>query len=102
MEDYLKAVDLLTINDDGSTLQKQVVELTEKSEESNYIIKGKLVEKERQFEELKERLDSFEQDEYLRKEHEAELNDRIEKMIFQMDSMIAKIHDEANPTKKKD
>ena len=31
LEDYLKAVDFLTINDDKLTLQKQVAELTEKS-----------------------------------------------------------------------
>jgi hypothetical protein len=38
LEDYLKAVDFLTINTDyhkATTLQKQVVELTEKSEEEN-------------------------------------------------------------------
>ena len=48
LEDYLKAVDLLTINDVKSTLQKQMVELTEKSKEENYIIKGKLAEKEKE------------------------------------------------------
>jgi hypothetical protein len=47
LEDYLKAVDLLTINTDRVTLQKQVVELTEKSKEENYIIKGKLSERKR-------------------------------------------------------
>jgi hypothetical protein len=50
LQDYLKAVDLLTINDDKTTLQKQVAELTEKSEEANYIIKGKLAEKEKEIE----------------------------------------------------
>jgi vacuolar-type H+-ATPase subunit I/STV1 len=48
LEDYLKAVDLLTINDVKSTLQKQMAELTEKSKEENYIIKGKLTEKEKE------------------------------------------------------
>lgn len=36
LEDYLKAVDKLSINDDKVTLQKQVAELTEKSKEENY------------------------------------------------------------------
>jgi hypothetical protein len=36
LEDYLKAVDTLSINDDKVTLQKQVAELTEKSKEENY------------------------------------------------------------------
>jgi len=44
VEDYLKAVPLLTINSDKLALQKQVAELTEKSKEENYIIKGKFEE----------------------------------------------------------
>jgi integrase len=40
LENYLKAIDFLTINDDKMTLQKQVTELTEKNEQENYIIKG--------------------------------------------------------------
>jgi integrase len=52
LEDYSKAVELLTINDDRILLQKQVAELTEKSKEENYIIKGKLSEKEKDIEEL--------------------------------------------------
>jgi len=42
---------LLTIyNNDKSTLQKQVAELTKKSQEENYIIQEKLAEKEREIE----------------------------------------------------
>jgi hypothetical protein len=48
LEDYVKATDLLTINDDKLALQKQVVELTEKNKEENYIIKGKLSEREKE------------------------------------------------------
>jgi hypothetical protein len=36
LEDYVKAVSLLTINDDKLTLQKQVAKLSEKSKEENY------------------------------------------------------------------
>jgi hypothetical protein len=46
---------VLTINDDKLTLQKQVAELTEKSKEENYIIKGQLSEKEREIQLLKQR-----------------------------------------------
>ena len=53
----------------------------------------------KEFEEMKERLDSFEQAEQSRKEHQAELEDTIQKMISRMDSMIVKMY-EANPTKK--
>jgi hypothetical protein len=80
---YLKAVDLLTINDnDKTTLKKQVAELTEKSKEENYIIKGKLAEKEKEIEAaageaeqtkqdlqaMKARLESFERTEEVREE----------------------------------
>lgn len=53
LNDYLKAVPSLTINDyDQTALKKQVAELTEKSEEENFIIKGKLAEKEKEIEAL--------------------------------------------------
>ena len=55
LEDYLKAAEMLTINDDKLTLQKQVSELTEKSKEENYIIKGKLSEKEKEIQLLRQR-----------------------------------------------
>jgi integrase len=54
LDDYLKAVDLLTINNDKATLQKQVAELKQKNTEENYIIKGKLSEKEKEIEMLRQ------------------------------------------------
>jgi integrase len=60
LEDYKKAaVKLLTINADNYSedLQNQVTELTQKSEEQNYIIKGKLAEKEKELEEIKTKVD---------------------------------------------
>jgi hypothetical protein len=56
LQDYLKAVDLLRINTNNKAstlLQKQVAELTEKSEEQNYIIREKLAKKEKEIEEMK-------------------------------------------------
>jgi hypothetical protein len=53
LEDYLKAVDLLTINSDKLVLQKQVTELKEKSKDSEYIIKAKLEEKNMEIENMK-------------------------------------------------
>jgi hypothetical protein len=53
LEDYLKAVDLLTINSDKLILQKQVTELKEKSKDSEYIIKAKLEEKNVDIENMK-------------------------------------------------
>jgi hypothetical protein len=48
LKGYLKAVEILKINHDKLTLQKQVAELTQKRKEENYTIKGKLSEKEKE------------------------------------------------------
>jgi hypothetical protein len=45
LEDYLKAVPLLTINGTDVILQKQVEELTEKTNNNDYLLKAKLQEK---------------------------------------------------------
>jgi hypothetical protein len=45
LEDYLKAVPLLTINGDDVALQKQVKELTEKTNNIDYLFREKLQEK---------------------------------------------------------
>jgi hypothetical protein len=55
LEDYLKAAEMLTVNDDKLTLQKQVAELTEKSKEENYVIKGKLSDREKEIQLLRRR-----------------------------------------------
>jgi S-adenosylmethionine:tRNA-ribosyltransferase-isomerase (queuine synthetase) len=60
LEDYLKAVDLLTINSDKLVLQKQVLELKEKSKDSEYLIKAKLQEKENQIDALIKKQEQFE------------------------------------------
>lgn len=54
LQDYIKAITLLTINRDTLILQKQVEELREKNNEENYIIKGKLLEKEKEIEILRQ------------------------------------------------
>jgi hypothetical protein len=55
LQDYVKAVDALTINFDNhkATFQKQVAELKEKSKEESYFVIGKLAEKEREVENMK-------------------------------------------------
>jgi hypothetical protein len=59
MEDYLKAVELLTINGDKVVLQKQVAELKEKTKDSEYVIKGKL-QKDKQIESLTKKQEEME------------------------------------------
>jgi hypothetical protein len=53
LEDYLKAVDLLTVNNNQKVLEKQIIEIKEKSNDNEYIIKAKLHEKDEQIIELK-------------------------------------------------
>lgn len=48
LADYLKAVDVLTVNGDKQRLQKQVEELKQETKDSEYIIGGKLQEKEKE------------------------------------------------------
>jgi len=57
LDDYLKAVDTLTINEKVS-LQKQVAELTQKNEKESYLIKGKLSEKDEIILSMKQKYDS--------------------------------------------
>jgi hypothetical protein len=53
LEDYLKAVELLTINNNQKILEKQINELKENGKDNEYIIKAKLHEKDGQIQELK-------------------------------------------------
>jgi hypothetical protein len=53
LQEYLKVVNDLTINNEFR-LSKQVQQLKEKNEDSEYIIKGKLQEKEEQIKKLEE------------------------------------------------
>lgn len=59
LEDYLKAVDILTIYSNEQKLVKQVEELKGKSKDTEYIIKGKLEERDKQIEQLMKRQDKF-------------------------------------------
>jgi hypothetical protein len=58
LEDYLKAVDVLTINAGKTLLQKQVSELKEKAKDGEYI-RAKLQEKEMMTSQNRNRLSSF-------------------------------------------
>ena len=60
LEQYLKASDLLTIND-SQKLKKKVEELSEKNQEKDYLIKGKLLEKDEQINQLIAKQAKFEQ-----------------------------------------
>jgi integrase len=59
LQSYLKTVDMLTINGDKLTLQKQVAELTERSKDNEYIIRGKLQEKDEEMRSMKQQVDTM-------------------------------------------
>jgi hypothetical protein len=52
LEDYLKAVDFLTINDQRR-LQKEVADISEKAKEENSLVKAKLQDRDNDIAELK-------------------------------------------------
>jgi hypothetical protein len=56
--DYLKAVPMLSILGNSMVLEKQIEELTEKSNEQNYVIRAKLSEKDGEINGLKEKYDT--------------------------------------------
>jgi integrase len=61
LKEYLSAVDLLTIHDDKTKLEKQITELRENSTDKEYIIEGRLREKDEQIQALTKRQEKFEQ-----------------------------------------
>jgi hypothetical protein len=71
---------MLSVNDDKLTLQKQVAELTEKSKEENYIIKGKLSEKEREIEELRH-------NDKVKEDALATLSDQVMKLMVEVQEL---------------
>ena len=60
LEEYLKAVDMLTINEEHR-LKRKVDELTIKTRDSEYIITAKLQEKDNQIHTLIKKQEQFEQ-----------------------------------------
>jgi hypothetical protein len=60
LDDYIKAIDLLTVLNDKSKLEKQVRDLNEKSKDNDYLIKAKLQEKDDQIQTLMKKQEQFE------------------------------------------
>ena len=58
LQDYCKAVDLLTLEGDKDTLRKQVEQLTEKTKDNESILMTKLQDKENSIYEMREKYDS--------------------------------------------
>ena len=58
-QDYLKAVEVLTISGNKALLQKQVEQIKQETKDNEYIIKGKLHEKDEDIRSMKEELSSM-------------------------------------------
>jgi hypothetical protein len=54
MGDYLKATELLTISNDNLILQKEIAELQQNSKNNEYVIRGKLQEKDEEIKSMKQ------------------------------------------------
>jgi hypothetical protein len=80
LADYLQAVGLLTINGNEQRLSKQVDELTSKTKDSEYVIKGKLDEKDREIHLLKQYQSS-------NSDAIAELCDQVMKLSEELESL---------------
>ena len=79
-EDYLKAVGVLTVYNDKIILHKQLTELSDKSRNENYIIKGRLLEKEQQIELLHQR-------DLVNTDAIASLSDQLNKVMQDIENM---------------
>jgi hypothetical protein len=82
LQDYLKAVDNLTISADKAVLQKQVDRIKQVTKDNEYIIKGKLQEKDEEIRSMKEELSSM----------RSQMNDVLEvlKIAKSKDGMVGK------------
>jgi integrase len=83
LPEYLKAVDLLTINEENR-LKRKVHDLSNKTKENEYIIKGKLEERGKEIELLKE-------NESLNAEAIVALSDRLTKALEEIEKLKIKI-----------
>jgi hypothetical protein len=84
LDDYLKAVVLLTVNTDQKAaiqLQKQVAEITERNEQANYEILGKLAQREKETEAMKKQIS-------LQEEQQQRTNDMLNKAVAAMAKML--------------
>lgn len=59
LEDYLRAVSLLTISNDNTILQKEVAELQQKSKDNEYILKGRLQDTENEIKNIRYMLEKL-------------------------------------------
>lgn len=75
LNDYLKATGVLTLNSDDGVLKKQVQNLEEENRKNEYIVKGKLKEKEDQINQLNEK---YEKNINLLKE---EMEDKFQQLL---------------------
>lgn len=80
LEDYLQAIDLLTVNYDRQKLRKQIDELKELSKNNEYIVKAKLQEKE-------EEIQLLNQNDKKKEDSLAALSDQVMRLMKEVTSI---------------
>jgi hypothetical protein len=80
LEDYLKAVDLLTVNYDKQKLREQIDELKESNKNTEYIVKAKMQEKEEEIQLLK-------QNDKKKEDSLAALSDQVMRLMKEVTNM---------------
>ena len=80
LEDYLQAIDLLTVNYDRQKLRKQIDELKESSKNNEYIVKAKLQEKE-------EEIQLLNQNDKKKEDSLAALSDQVMRLMKEVTSI---------------
>lgn len=80
LEDYLKAVDLLTINGNTIVLQRKVTDLQEKAKDTDYIIKAKLLERD-------EEIGNLNQRDAMNAEAITNLSDQVMKLMLEVQQL---------------
>ena len=96
LQDYIKAIDLLTISEEHR-LSKKVLELQEKDDYKNYVIDKKMHEKEEQIKELLvkvEKLTKVEQEFKQAKKESKEYTDRFAQIELQLEKLFVKTQKE--------
>jgi len=80
LDDYLKAVDALTVNGDKAQLEKEVEELRQETKNNDSVMKGKMQEKEKEIEHLKE-------NDKVKEDALATLSDQVMKLMVEVQDL---------------
>lgn len=85
LEEYLKVIDALTINDEFR-FSRQIQDLQNKNQDNDYIIKGKLQEKEDEIIELKQKYEEVNNNLLEIEDHEQNFRKQMNEILIKLNS----------------